>query len=162
MSIEKLANETLRHLFQQYLKNPAVVYSIQQVTKHHNECDAIQLSDYLLENSWIRERWVFPDNNVTCRITIKGIEHIDAVYVREKLSQVIGGLVDAGGERTLMDILEYKIEEYSIALDLVKQLEVMNLVELRHDGDNIVIVLTTEGRKFYERNGRSMLTLMAY
>lgn len=161
MSWDKTAKDTLRYLFHEYLKAPTVIYSLTPITKRF-KVDAILLSDYLLQNGWIRERWIYPDDAVGCRITIKGIEEINPVYVHEKLEQVIGGLAQAGGSKPLMEILENNIEEYSIALDIVNQLEVMRLVALHHPKNSIVIELTEEGRKFYERNGRALLTLMAY
>jgi hypothetical protein len=161
MTLEKIAKETLRYLFAEYLKGPAVVYSISPVTKKFN-VDAVALSDYLLKNSWIREPWVYPDNSVACRITIKGIEEIDPSYVRSKLRQLIGGLGEAGGSKELIEILEFNIQEYSIALDMVRQLESLGLIKILHPKDSIVIELTDEGRKYYEKGSRTFFTLMAY
>jgi hypothetical protein len=161
MTLEKSARETLRYLFAEFLKAPTVVYSITQVTKRL-KIDATILSDYLLEKGWIRERWIYPDETVGCRITIKGIEEVDKAYVREKLGLLIGSLVDAGGSKGLLEILEYNLKEYSISLDLVKQLETMQFVRLLHPKDGIIIELTDLGRQFYERHGRAFLTLMTY
>jgi hypothetical protein len=160
MNIEKTAKETLRFLFSEYQKNPSIVYTINGVTDRH-KIDAVELSDYLLKNDWIRERWIFKENVVGCRITIKGIEQIDPVYVRYKLGQVIGGLASAGGSKELLEILEFKIEEYAISLDLVRQLEKLGLVELHHPGNSIVIELTEEGWKFNEKGKHTFFTMMA-
>jgi hypothetical protein len=161
MNLEKIARETLRYLFGEYQKGPTVIYSLAPIIKRH-KIDSVILSDYLLEHGWIRERWVYPDNMVGCRITIKGIEEVDPVYVRERLSGVIGGLVDAGGSRPLLEILEFNLAQYSVALDLVKQLEALKLVVLKHPKNTIVIELTDEGRRFFEKSGRAFMTLMAY
>ena len=161
MTLEKASKETLRFLFSEYLKGPAVIYTINNVAKRF-DVDVVELSDYLLDNSFIRERWVYPGNIVACRITIKGIEEIDPVYVRDKLRQVIGGLGDAGGIKELIDILSYKIEEYSIALDIVKQLENLGFVKIRHPKSSIIVELTEEGRKYYEKGSRTFFTLMSY
>ena len=158
--MEKAAKETLRFLYSEYLKGPAVIYTINSITKRYN-VNAVELSENMLKNSLIRERWVYPGDIVACRITIKGIEEIDPVYVREKLRQVIGGLGDAGGTKDLIDILSYKIEEYSIALDIVKQLEELGFVKIRHPENSIVVELTEEGRKSYEKGSRTFFTLMA-
>jgi len=159
--MEKAGRETLQYLFAEFLKAPTVVYSITPITKKFR-IDPVSLSDYLLEKKWIRERWIYPDNTVGCRITIKGIEEIDKAYVREKLGLLIGSLVDAGGTKGLLEILEFNLKEYSISLDLVKQLESMSFVRLLHRRDSIIIELTDLGRHFYEQNGRAFLTLMAY
>jgi hypothetical protein len=158
--VEKAAKETLRFLFSEYLKGPAVIYTINGVTKRYN-LNAVEVSDYLLKNSWVRERWIYPGDIVACRITIKGIEETNPTYVREKLRQVIGGLGDAGGTKDLMDILAYKIEEYSIALDIVKQLEELGYVKIRHPENSLVVELTELGRKSYEKGSRTFFTLIA-
>lgn len=138
-----------------------MIYTINGVTDRYR-ANAVEVSDYLLKNSWVRERWVYEGDIVGCRITIKGIEEVDPVYVREKLRQVIGGLGDAGGTKELMEILAYKIEEYSIALDIVKQLETLGFVKIRHPKSSIVVELTEEGKKYYEKGNRTFFTLMSY
>jgi hypothetical protein len=160
MNFEKPARETLRYLFSAYLKGPSAIYPIIPVTKKYR-LDAIKFSDYLLDNHWIRERWVYRNDIVACRITIRGIEQIDPAYVRQKLQQVIGGLGEAGGSRNLVDILEVKLEEYSISLDLVKQLESLGLIKICHPKNDIVIELTEQGKKYYEKGSRTFFTLMA-
>jgi hypothetical protein len=161
MNLEKIAKETLRYLFHEYQKGPTVIYSIAPVSKKF-KVNAVELSDYLLERGLIRERWIYPDDSVGCRITMKGIEEVDPAFVREKLSWMIGGLMDAGGSRPLLDILEFRIAEYSVALDIVKQLEALRLVVLRHPKNSIVIEITEDGRRFFDRSGSKMMTLMAY
>src|SRR5687768_15882378 len=112
MPFERPARDTLKYLFSEYLKGPAVIYTINEVTRKHH-VDAVELSDYLLDKGWIRERWIFSGNQVGCKITIKGIEEINAAYVRDKLKQMIGGLGESGGAKELIEILEHKVQEYS-------------------------------------------------
>src|SRR5687768_2627198 len=118
MSFERSARQILKYLFAEYLKGPSVIYTITDIAKKHH-VDAVELSDYLLANGWIRERWVYPGNQVSCKITIKGIEEIAPAYVRERLRQMIGGLGESGGSKALIEVLEHKLSEYSIALDMV-------------------------------------------
>lgn len=160
MSLEKAAHEILRYLFTEYLKGPTVLYSLTKVSKKY-KIDALKLSDYLIENEFIRERWIYPDNSVACKITIRGIEEIAPAFVNSKLRQLIGGLGEAGGKKNLMEILEHKIEEYSIALDLVRQLESLNLVCTRHPQNGIEIELSDEGWRLYHNGSRTFFTLMA-
>ncbi|MFZ6011320.1 MAG: hypothetical protein ACOYXT_13310 [Bacteroidota bacterium] len=158
--LEKSARETLRYLFSEYQKAPAVVYSINNIAKKY-KADAVAISDYLLDHFLIRERWIYPDNVVTCRITIRGIEEIDPVYVHDKLSFILGGLVEAGGTKELMAILEHNIQAYAVAMDLIQQLESMALVEIFHTRTgNITISLTEEGRRYCEKANKSFFTLM--
>jgi hypothetical protein len=159
--LDKASKDILRYLFSGYLKAPAVVYSISTIIQKHN-VDPVSISDYLLESGLIRERWIHQGNDISCRITMKGIEEIDPVYVREKLRQLIGGLGESGGSKELLEILTYKLEEYSIAVDLVKQLEILGFVKVRHPKDQIVVELTEEGWKYYEKGSRSFFTLMSY
>jgi hypothetical protein len=158
---DKASKEILRYLFAGYLKAPAVVYSISAIIQKH-QVDPVAISDHLLDNGLIRERWVHQGNDVSCRISIKGIEEIDPVYVREKLRQLIGGLGESGGSKELLEILTFKLEEYSIAVDLVKQLELLGFIRVRHPKDQIVVELTEEGWKYYEKGSRSFFTLMSY
>jgi hypothetical protein len=159
MRFEKPAKEVLKYLFSEYQKGPSVIYRINRITKKHS-INAVELSDYMLDNYWIRERWIYPGDIVACRITIRGIEEIDPVYVRSKLAQVIGGLANAGGSKDLLEILEFRIEEYSITLDLVKQLEILGLVAVHHLQNTIVVELTDKGRAFYEKGSRTYFTLI--
>jgi hypothetical protein len=160
MTQEKIAKECLRYLFTEYLKAPTVIYTLAPIVRRH-KLNAVEFSDFLLGNGWIRERWIYPDDTVGCRITVKGIEEVEPVYVREKLGQLIGGLVDAGGAKPLLEILEFKIAEYAISLDIVNQLDALGLVVIHHPKNSIVIEITDSGRKFYERNGRAFMTLMS-
>jgi hypothetical protein len=160
MNLEKIAREALRYLFQEYQKAPTVVYSIDTVARRF-KVDAVLLSDFMVENLWIRERWVYPNNSVSCRITIRGIEEINPSYVRHKLQQLIGTLGESGGSQSLMEILQYNIEEYSIALDMVKQLESLGLVKSDHPEGMIVVQLTDDGWKYYEKGTRTFFTMMA-
>ena len=160
-NLQKAANDILRYLFAEYLKGPAVVYSISPITRKY-DINPVELSDYLLENGLIRERWIYPGDGISCRITIKGIEEVNPAYVREKLRQLVGGLGQSGGSKELLEILTYKLEEYSISLDLVKQLETLGLVKIRHPQGSILVELTVEGWRYYEKGSRSFFTLMSY
>lgn len=161
MKLDKASYDTLRYLFQEYQKAPSVMYSINKITDRYG-VDAVELSDALVEHHLIRERWIYPDDVVTCRITIRGMEQVDPLYVDTQLRMLIGGLEDAGGSRELGDILENKLEQYALALDLVQQLDSMGLVEILHPRNAIIIRLTEEGRRFYQKRGSSLFTLMAY
>jgi hypothetical protein len=159
--LEKSAKESLRFLFSKYLKGPTALYEFNSIAKRFR-VNPVELSDYMLDKGWIRERWVYSGDVVAGKITIKGIEEIDPIYVRDKLSQIIGGLGEAGGAKPLIEILENKVSEYSIAMDMVRQLEHLKLIEVRHPKDTIVIQLTEDGRHYYERGSKSFYTLMAY
>jgi hypothetical protein len=161
MSIERASRDTLRYLLQEYLKGPAVPYNISGIAKRHNILPGA-LSDYMMENGWIRERWIYQNGEVTCKITIKGIEEVDPVYVRTKLRHVIGGLGEAGGSKELTELLQIKISEYSITMDIVKQLDAMGFIRILHPNNSIVVELTEEGWKYYEKGSRSFFTLMSY
>ena len=160
MNLEKAARQTLKYLFSEYKKGPSVLYPINGISKKYG-VDPVALSDYLLENFWIRECWVYSSNVVACRITIEGIEKIDPIYVRIKLEQIIGGLAEAGSSKALLEILEFKIEEFSIALDLVNQLERLGLVKIDNPNNTIVVELTDAGWKYYEKRGSGFLSLLA-
>ena len=161
-AFDKACKDTLRYLFSAYLKAPAVPYSIAAIIHKHN-ANSIEVSNFLFDNGFIRERWIYQGgDDVSCRITIKGIEEIDPSYVREKLKQLIGGLGESGGSKELLEILTFKLDEYSIAVDLVKQLELLGFVKVRHPKDQIIVELTEEGWKYYEKGSRSFFTLMSY
>jgi hypothetical protein len=157
--MEKVARATLRYLFQEYLKGPAISYPINSIA-HAYKTDAIQLANYLSERNWIREQWIYQDEQVVCRITVAGIEEINPVFIHNKLKHLIGGLVHDGGRKSLMDIFAHKIEEYAIALDIVYQLEKLGLINIMHQQGEINIELTEYGWKFFERKGKSLFTLM--
>ena len=161
MSIEKSAKDTLRYLYAEYLKGPAILYNIAFIAKRDG-IDPIALSDYLLENVWIRDRWIYQNGDISCKITIKGIEEVDPVYVRAKLKQVIGGLGERNGKSDLTNLLEKNISEYSIIMDIIKQLDMLGLIKISHSGATIVVELTDEGRNYYEKGSRTFFTLMTY
>ncbi|HEX6890579.1 MAG TPA: hypothetical protein VF141_07800 [Chryseolinea sp.] len=157
--MEKVARATLRYLFQEYLKGPAVSYVINPITDSFG-ADAVQVADYLAERNWIREQWVHENRQVTCRITVAGIEEVNPKYVDNKLRSLIGGLVVEGGKKSLMGIYQHKIEEYSIALDFVYQLEKLSLINIIHEGGEINIELTAYGWKFFGKKDKPMLGIM--
>ena len=157
--MEKVARATLRDLFQEYLRKPAVSYGINPIANSHG-VDAVRVADYLAERNFIRELWVHEDGQVTCRITVAGIEEINPKYIHNKLKSLIGGLVVEGGRKSLMAIYQNKIEEYSIALDIVYQLEKLSLITIIHERGEIHIELTPYGWKFFEKKDRPLLTLM--
>ena len=157
--MEKVARATLRYLFQEYLRGPAVLYIINHIADSHG-ADAVKVANYLAERNWIREQWVHENRQVTCRITVAGIEEINPKYIHNKLRNLIGGLVVEGGRKSLMGIFQHKIEEYSIALDIVYQLEKLSLINIIHERGEITIELTPFGWKFFEKKDRPLLTLM--
>lgn len=157
--MDKVARATLRFLFQKYLEAPSVSYAINHITDSY-KADAVEVVNYLSEKGWIREQWVYQNNQVTCRITVAGIEEINPTYIHNKLKKLISGLVSEGGRKSLMAIFQHKIEEYSIALDIVYQLEKLQLVNIIHDRGEINVELTPFGWKFFEKKGNSLLTLV--
>jgi hypothetical protein len=157
--MEKVARATLRYLFQEYLRAPAVCYAINPITDSFKH-DAVEVANYLSEKNWIREQWASNSHHVTCRITISGIEEINPKYIHNKLKSIVGGLVVEGGRKSLMDIYQSKIEEYSIALDIVHELQKLSLIHIIHDRGNIYIELTPYGWKFFQKKDRPMMTLM--
>ena len=157
--MEKVARATLRYLFQEYQKGPTVPYAINSVTDYYR-ADAELVSNYLYERNWIRERWIYQDHQVVCRITVAGIEEIDPPYIHHKLKDLTDGLIREGGRKSLMDIYQSKIEEYSIALDIVYQLEKLGLISILHEYGEIHIELTAYGWSFFGKKGKSLFSLM--
>ena len=157
--MEKLARATLRYLFQEYLRGPAVSYAINHITNSY-KVSAIDVAHFLAGRNWIREQWVYQNDTVTCRITVAGIEEIDPKYIHNKVRTLITTLAVNGGKRSLMDIYQNKIEEYSIALDIVYQLEKLSLINIVHHQGEINIELTPNGWKFLEKKDRPLLALM--
>lgn len=150
MNLEKPARYVLRYLFAEYKKGPSVIYPINEVVRKFG-VDPVDLSDYLLDKGWIRERWIYAGDDVACRITIKGIERIDRVYFRNKVDQIISGIASAGSSKALLEILEFNIEEYAIASDFVNQLERLGLVKIQNPDNTITVELTDAGRKYHEK-----------
>jgi hypothetical protein len=157
--MEKVARATLRYLFQEYLRGPAVPYAINPITDSYR-VDAVQVANYLSEKNWIREQWVYQNHQVVCRITVAGIEEIDPKYIHNKLTHILGGLANDGGRKSLMDIFQSNLSEYQIALDIVYQLEKLSLITIIHEHGEINIELTPFGWKFFQKNGKSLLTLV--
>ena len=160
MNFEKVTEEVLRYLFREYLKAPNVVFAIDHIIRKH-QLDPVVFSEKLLADQFIRERWVYEDDSVTCRISVHGIEHINPTFVQDKLKQLVGGLMRAGGSQSLLEILQHKIEEYAIALDFVRQLEALGLVTSEKVANSIVVTLSDEGKRFFDKSSRTIFTLMA-
>jgi len=157
--MEKVSKAVLRYLFQEYLKGPTVLYSINGVTDSFKS-DAVAVSNFMMEKQWTRETWVH-QNNVMCRITVVGIEEINPAFIHKKLMYLIGRLVKAGGKKSLTEIFQNKIEEYAVALDIVYQLEKLELVTIIHEKGTIDVALTTQGWHYAEKAGKSLFTVMA-
>lgn len=157
---DKSVREVLRYLFHEYQKAPTVVYMVNQIILRHGG-NPVEVTDYLLKQQWIRERWLYPDGGVSCRITLHGIEEIDAEWVRSKLKELVGGIAAAGGSLPLMAILQHKISEYAIALDVVNQLEVLGLVRTHSVAGNIIVDLTEPGKKYADKSSRSFFSVMS-
>jgi hypothetical protein len=158
--MDKVAKATLRYLFKEYLKAPSVPYTINSVTDQY-KADAVKVSHYLLEQKWIRERWVHQNQLVTCRITVSGIEEIDPSFIDFKLKRLATGLISSGGIKSLADIFDSELNEYAIALDLVYQLQKLGLVLMLHRNGSIVIELTGEGWKYFQKNQKPLYSLMS-
>lgn len=158
--MEKFAQAVLRYLFKEYLKSPTVAYAINGVTDMY-KTDAIAVSNYMVKKNWIRELWIHQNNLVTCRITVEGMEEVNPLFIRNKLKKLVSGLVESGGQKSLAEIFQHKIEEYAIALDMVYQLEKLELVSITHARGSLNVELTSIGWKYIDKEGRSLLTLMA-
>jgi hypothetical protein len=158
--MEKVTKAVLRYLFQEYLKGPTVLYSINGITDSFKS-DAVAVSNFMMEKQWIREQWIHQNNLVMCRITVVGIEEINPAFIHNKLRYLIGELVSAGGRKSLIEIFQHRIEEYAIALDIIYQLEKLELVTIIHEKGTIDVALTTQGWRYAEKQGKSLFTLMA-
>lgn len=158
--MNKAIKAILRYLYQEYLKSATVSYTINAVAASY-KADPIAISAYLLEKNWIRERWIFEDNRVSCRITIAGIEEVDRTFIHNRVRRVIGGLIEEGGTRDLKEILESKLDEFAINMDIVFQLEKLAMVRVEHHSAVIIISLTEYGRQFFLRKKNSPFVLMA-
>jgi hypothetical protein len=158
--MEKAARAVLRYLFHEYLKAPNISYTINPITTSY-KANPVDVSEYLQQRKWIREPWVYQNNVVTCRITVEGIEEVNPIFIRNKLKSLIGGLIEHGGRKSLMGIFQKKIEEYSIALDIVYQLEKLGLIMIIHSAGEINIELTAYGWQFFEKKGKSLFALMS-
>lgn len=158
--MNKAIRAILRYLFQEYVKGPNVAYAINAVAVLHN-VDPVAISEYLLEKNWIRERWIFQDNLVSCRITVAGIEEVAPAFIRNKLRQIIGSLLDSGGAMDLGEIFQNKINEYATNLDIVIQLEKLAMVRMEHQHGCIIISLTDHGRQFFAKKRNSLFTLVS-
>ena len=90
-----------------------------------------------------------------------GIEEINPSYLQEKLRLLIGALAVSGGSKSLFDILQHKIEDYPIALDIVHQLHKLDLVAISHAAGDLQIELTSTGWSFFQRKGKPMFAFMA-
>ena len=157
--MEKVARATLRYLFHEYLRGPAVPYAINHITDSY-KANAQEVANFLSEKGWIRELWIYQDNKVTCRITVAGIEEINPVYIHNKLKKLVGALVSEGGKKSLAGIFQNNIDEYAIALDIVYQLEKLTLVGIIHERGEINVELTSYGWKFFQKKDRPLMTLM--
>ena len=158
--MEKVIRSTLRYLFQEYLKAPNINYAINGIVAQY-DADPLAVSTYLLEKKWIRERWIFADNLISCRITVAGIEEIDSNFIHTRLRQLIGSLVEAGGTKGLSEILQNRLDEYVINLDIVFQLENLGMVKVEQWQGNILVMLTDSGKEFFLKNYPSLFSLMS-
>ena len=113
--MEKVSKAVLRYLFQEYLKGPTVLYSINGVTDSFKS-DAVAVSNFMMEKQWIREQWIHQNNLVICRITVVGIEVINPAFIHNKLKYLIGELVSAGGRKSLIDIFQIKLKNMLLRL----------------------------------------------
>ena len=82
-------------------------------------------------------------------------------FIHNKLKYLIGELVSAGGRKSLAEIFQHKIEDYTIALDIIYQLEKLELVTIIHEKGTIDVALTTQGWHYAEKAGKSLFTVMA-
>jgi len=72
-------------------------------------------------------------------------------------------------EKIAKAVLRYLFQEYlkgpavlySIALDIIYQLEKLELVTIIHEKGTINVALTTQGWHYAEKQGKSLFTLMA-
>jgi hypothetical protein len=150
MNLENPARETLRYLFAEYKKGPGVIYRITDVARKYG-VDALALSDYLLERSWIRERWIYSDDDVACRITTTGIREVDPPYYHNRVGQIIESIAASGRSKPLREILEYKVEDFIIASDFVNHLEQLGLIKIGHPDNTIIVELTDQGMRYHDK-----------
>lgn len=160
MNLENAARSVLRYLFAEYKKGPSVLYPINDVCQKNN-VDPVELSDYLLEKSWIRECWTYSNNIIACRITITGIQSIAAEYVRDRLDRILGSLADSGKSKALHEILEHDLKDYPIALDLVNHLERLELVKIQNSNNSVTVELTAAGQQHIEKHKGGFYMLSA-
>lgn len=158
--IDRVSKAVLRHLFQKYLEAPTVVYAINRITDL-SKSDAIEISTYMMEKNWVREVWVHQSKIVTCRITVQGIQEINPSFITIKVKKLVTELMRGGGKKSLAEIFQYNIQEYAIALDIVYRLEKSGFITMAPEKGVIHVELTAAGWHHAERQGKSLLALMA-
>ena len=159
MELEKAVVPVLRYLFSEYKKGPSVLYPI-NAAAGKQRVDPLALSNYLLDKGWIRERWIYSSNTIACRITIAGIHKVDPQYVRSWMDEILGSLLRAGGARPLLEVLEHNVAEFSIASDIVNQMERLGFVSISNPDNSIVVTLTHKGQSFVEQKKTELPNMM--
>ena len=109
MSVKNAVKDTLTYLFEEYEKNPNMMYSIKEIAEKH-KIDQHELGKLLLERGWIKNQQFRPTDFI-CQITLEGIEEVDSDYVQDKVNAIIQTLGELGRSE-VREILGYEPEDY--------------------------------------------------
>lgn len=143
----------LYFLFNAYQNNPDEYVDI-SATAIDSGVSPLELVKHLMDNGWIRGQGEnTPSQSVSCAITLKGIQQIDDVYVKEKYSEVFNGLGEGGGKGNATFFLDTVKPFYTLAADVAHELRDKGLItiklESRHD-NLLLIEFTSSGQAKYE------------
>lgn len=150
-TIEETVKRVLERLFMTYRSNYGVTTNVADIIV---ECgyDPSDIGKYLLDNGWV-ERPRFGRFGFEGVITLEGVSKLKPDYLDDIHSKIVSTLGGLGNPtQDLLEILDFKPEDYMRALGLAKYLEAKGFISLKANGREIFVTLTTGGLDYYERH----------
>ena len=155
--MREMINEILEAAFASYIERGGTGrIDIGEITSKYNQ-NPHEVGRYLVDEGLVKHQQFHPTTFVAT-ISIYGIEKIHSEYFGQHVSTIISSLGLAGnGWASIMETLNWEIQDFQRAFDLAKLLESNNLIEAQFRHNDVAIKLTLKGQMLYDDNKASFI-----
>ena len=155
MSKNQARQAVLKELYEGYLENPGTIFDVSKTIKEYGY-DPIKFGDYLIDRGLIKNQRYYPGGILEAQISNAGIIEIEPNYFNDLSDHVVAVLAETN-QNGIMEILQWKPNQFIRAFDLAKYLENSMLVEATYLSNEVHLELTNQGRDYFNRSKSSFM-----
>lgn len=152
MNLISVKKEVLSALFDSYRQQPGSNLNVSEIIKRHNY-EPFDVVNNLKDEGLVKNVMNIVPKGVFCEITIDGIAELHPDFVDERRDKIISTLGLIGGRGSIVEVLDTKPNEFSMARDfailLYEEGYLKQPLFSHNDGQ---IELSLNGQEYFNEN----------